>query len=76
MNLDSGRIRELAENEEAQGNEVAIDPEKLTRRQRRERHVSLADHRSQLGKQLTEERRKRGLSRRLYRTLRKRGVVR
>lgn len=34
-------------------NYVPIDPEDMTRKQRRERKVSLSDHRSKLGKQLT-----------------------
>ncbi len=55
---------------------VDIDQQDMTGKQQRERKVSLQDHTSKLGKKLTAERRKRGLTRRRYRTLRKQGKLR
>ena len=52
-----------------------IDIADATEKQRRESAVSLSDHRSPLGKQLTEERRKRGLMKNYRRKLKRAGKL-
>ena len=82
MDVNSGRIRPT---DRPTDNEIEVDMRLATERQKMERQVSVHDHRSPLGKQLTEERKRRGasdaiiqrgLTRRQYRTLRKKRLLR
>jgi len=51
---------------------VEVDPDAMTEKQRAEKQVSLNDHRSQVGKQLTRIRSSLGLTKNQRRNLRKR----
>ena len=77
MNVDTGRIVNLTEKEteESLAQLVAIRNEDMNRKQRREKQVSLHDHRSVLGQQLTKERADRGLTKNRYRKLRRKGKL-
>jgi len=61
MNIDTGKIEMLTDQQIRQHdlmkNMVLITEDELTRKQDRERQVSLHDHRSVLGRKLTEARR-------------------
>lgn len=75
MNIDDGRIKE--------SDDVSLDEIKdfvgihgeLTEKQKKEKKVSLHDHRSEAGKQLTEERRKRGITKNRYRKMKRKGKL-
>ena len=60
MNTETGNLREL--NSQDIGtlldSEVKVNSKDLTKKQKKERKVSLKDHRSKVGKQLTQARRK------------------
>jgi len=56
MNIDDGRIRELAEDQITSEREVMIHTKDLTEKQKKNKQVSLKDHRSKAGKILTEAR--------------------
>lgn len=62
MNIDTGKIRELTEDEKAIIREVLVEPVQMTEKQKREKRVSLHDHRSPLGRRLTAERARLGLA--------------
>ena len=67
MNTNTGELKRLEGNSEADFPWEAIDIEVATSKQKEEMKVSLHDHRSELGKLLT---------RRRYRTFRKKGRLR
>lgn len=69
MNLETGELKSFDFKEELikalekeQGKAVQIDPKEATRKQLEEMKVSLMDHKSNLGKILTEERKKKDYS--------------
>ena len=76
MDVHTGKIDVLSADPERRDSQVPVDMAQATPKQRRDRQVSLKDRRSPLGKQLHEERWKRGLTQRQYRTLRKKGKLR
>ena len=55
---------------------VPVSPEDMTDKQKEELKVSLNDHKSKLGKQLTEERKKRHLTKNQIRRLKRQGKLR
>lgn len=72
MNVDTGKIRVVDNPEVMTGNWTEVDPVAMTEKQKQERAVKLRDHRSKLGKQVTAERAKL----RMYRKLRRAGKLR
>ena len=76
MDLNTGKIVEI-EDEKATLSDImiAIDMADATEKQKKEMQVSLHDRRSNLGKKLTEERAKAGLTHRRYRNFRKKGKL-
>ena len=70
MDTKTGKIRET---DLPTLQEVLIDMTEATAKQKREMRVSIHDHRSKLGKHLTAERARRGLTKNQYRKLRKQG---
>ena len=80
MQLDTGRIEDMTEGErkakERLGDLFApVDMDDATPKQRQDRKVSLHDHRSLLGEQLTRERAKRGMTKNAVRRLRRQGKL-
>ena len=77
VNVDNGKIIEVKDGDESKIEDslMQIDLEYATVKQIEKRQVSLKDHTSELGKQLTNERRKRGLTKKRYRRLRKQGKL-
>ncbi len=81
MQLDTGRIQNLTEEElDAQRRLlgdifVPVDMDFATSKQRTNGRVSLHDHRSTLGEQLTRERSKRGMTKNAVRRLRRKGIL-
>ena len=76
MDVHTGKIDLVTADPEKRVSQVPVDMSQATPKQRPDRHVSPTDHSSPLGRQLHEERRKRGLTQRQYRTLRKKGKLR
>jgi len=67
MNLETGKIKkyskdELNQLEQLKQKLIEIEEKDMTEKQKKNMQVSLKDHRSKLGKKLTEERKKRGYS--------------
>jgi hypothetical protein len=67
MNLSTGAIEKFKEGQQIPPGFVPVNMNDATAKQKREKRVSLHDHRSKLGKVLTRER---------YRRLRKKGLLR
>jgi hypothetical protein len=59
MNVDTGEIRKLFEDEALLENEVLVSPDQMTARQHEEMRVSKFDNRSELGKLFTGNRKQR-----------------
>ena len=78
MHLETGQIVEMtdAKLKEALGNPyVPVDMRDATPKQQAERRVSLSDHRSILGEQLTKQRAERGMTKNSLRNLRRKGKL-
>lgn len=63
MNVDTGEIKYFNENEPVPKNFRLIDPDEMTTIQRKNKKISLSDHKSTLGKKLTRARKNVKLSR-------------
>ena len=77
MDTRSGEIKNLKElNKEMLEHFVEVDEKDMTEKQRKESAVSLQDHTSKLGKNLTKERKERGLTYNKYCKLKRQGKLR
>lgn len=77
MDTRTGEIKELKDiNKELLEHFVEVSENEMTEKQREEKIVNLQDHASKLGKKLTEERKKRGLTYNKYRKLKRQGKLR
>jgi hypothetical protein len=78
MDLNTGKIRELSDEDRKSLQErlMEIQMDDATPKQKKEMHVSLHDHRSKLGKQLTKARSEAGLTKNRYRKLKRQGKLR
>ena len=75
MQVETGKIYEGEENSLVSrlgGYFVSVEPDDMTEKQRADQQVSLHDHRSKLGKKLTEARSTIGLTKNQRRNLRRR----
>lgn len=59
MNTENGNLRQFGEKEFIPDNFVEVSENDMTKKQKKNKKVSLKDHKSKLGKKLTEERGKR-----------------
>lgn len=75
MNVNTGELRFLKENEEPNSEEVLIEERFLTDKQKEEKRVSIKDHTSKAGKILTNERSNRGITKNKYKKLKRKGVL-
>ena len=80
MDTRTGELKDLEElkgiSKDMMEHFVGVDEKAMTEKQAEEKKVSLNDHISVLGKKLTKERERRGLTKNRYRRLKRQGKLR